>query len=396
MRLIDQPLRGRLGDMLIGLLESGEFTDFHILSAYVKASGVERLRGAVESFRKKAGKHVWAGVGIDQRNTSIQGLQGLLSLCDGAWVYHNKSMTSTFHPKVYVLSNPKKAVVFVGSGNLTGGGLFTNYEAIVRRHYNLVDPKQAARFKEVMQMFTSYTTESEFCQKLTPELIASISDDYLSDETKKRVVERGGMETGKSPKKDIFGSKTFPAPPLPKGVGGRILVDEGEQMPLFPEEEVISAPESECDWSKKGRSRWSKKLTDRDCQVVSSVTHPTGGLSLTQAKWVDKGKLIDPVTYFRFDLFAGFLWGLDVSQRGRTAEVAKVKFCVKVSGKERGKYTLTLRYNPKWESKERNYTTGLAWGDLMGLVKGPSLVGKAVSIYDPPSGQSEPFFLEIG
>ena len=401
LRIIDQPLRGRLGDVLIDLLRSGEFTDFYILSAYVKSSGVERLREAVEEFRSKGGKRVLAGVGIDQRNTSIQGLKGLLALCDTAWIYHNRNWASTFHPKVYVLANPNKVVVFIGSGNLTGGGLFTNYEAIARRNWNLTDPKQAKRFEEVMAMVKTYTTQSEFCQRLTLELITDIADDYLSDESKQNAAQREeageGAGEGEPPKKKIFGAKGFGIPPLPKsGKGDQV------QAPLMtgPLTKYIKPSEkvAVCDWSAKGKMRWTKSLTEGDCQLVHGGTAATGRLNLTQAKWKDGGKLIDQTRYFRFDLFGNLNWVQPphLPLVKSTLEIVQVAFCVKVKGKDMGSVRLTLRHDPKWESGQGNYVTGLSWGVITKWVKDSSLVGKPVSIYDPPSGQKEPFFLEIG
>ena len=104
VEIIDQPNRGRTGDRLKTLLENNgvnHFETFYILSAYVKSSGVERLREAIQQF-KETGAKVFAVVGIGQKNTSIQGLQSLHSVCNEARIYHNESRTSTFHPKVYV------------------------------------------------------------------------------------------------------------------------------------------------------------------------------------------------------------------------------------------------------------------------------------------------------
>lgn len=38
----------------------------------------------------------------------------------------------TFHPKIYAFTDPRRSTVFVGSANLTAGGLSKNYEASVR------------------------------------------------------------------------------------------------------------------------------------------------------------------------------------------------------------------------------------------------------------------------
>jgi hypothetical protein len=123
------------------------------------------------------------------------------------------------------------------------------------------------------------------------------------------------------------------------------------------------------------------------------VTAPTGGLSLTQAGWHDKNRVIDQTIYFRFDLFGNFIW--KQARPAYNVEITEATFCVKIAGKDIGKYPLTLRYNPKWEAGQNNYTTILSWGALSNIITNSSLVGKYISIYDPPASKNEPFYLEI-
>jgi HKD family nuclease len=395
---LNQFEKGKLGDKLQALLEGyggTEFERFYILSAYAKSSGVERLRKSVEKFRQTGGK-VWAVVGVGQKNTSIQALQGLITLCDKAWVYHNRSRMSTFHPKVYAFEKPnQRAFVFIGSGNLTGGGLFTNYEIMAYSEYDLTEPTQAASFGRIKDAFNFYSTPSAFCRELTPELIEEIAADYLSDETKlpPEDEEEGKTDEAKAGgRKESFGAKRVNPPPLPKPEG------KPEEPVLKP----VSVPLSKfvpeitkaigCDWSAKGKMRWTKNLTRGDCQLVRGGTAATGRLNLTQAGWKEGGKLIDQTRHFRFNLFKGVGW----TKTAGTLETAKVAFCVRVKGMDIGNFGLTLRYDPAWESGQGNYTVGLSWGVLTKLVKDSSLVGRAVSIYDPPAGQREPYFLEVG
>ena len=43
-------------------------------------------------------------------------------------VFHNP-LPHTFHPKLYLFKSDDHAEMVMGSGNLTEGGLYTNYEA---------------------------------------------------------------------------------------------------------------------------------------------------------------------------------------------------------------------------------------------------------------------------
>lgn len=56
-------------------------------------------------------------------------------------------MPFTFHPKLYLFKSPSAAEVLIGSGNLTEGGLYTNYESTVKINLDLskTDDREVAR-----------------------------------------------------------------------------------------------------------------------------------------------------------------------------------------------------------------------------------------------------------
>jgi HKD family nuclease len=127
----------RLGDFLKSHLEQQEWTHFRAAIAFVKRSGTRHIYEALSSFSKQA--NVIISVGIDAGGTSMEGLQDLLESVGNRgeiWVYHNEN-NSTFHPKIYLFKNDKQADIVVGSGNLTEGGLFTNYEASLSKSLDL-------------------------------------------------------------------------------------------------------------------------------------------------------------------------------------------------------------------------------------------------------------------
>ena len=52
-------------------------------------------------------------VGIDQKNSSIEGISELLSICTNLYIYHNELLTQTFHPKIYIFEKENtKSTVF--------------------------------------------------------------------------------------------------------------------------------------------------------------------------------------------------------------------------------------------------------------------------------------------
>lgn len=127
MPIINQPFQGQLGDILISELENG-YTKFTIFSAFAKNSGVLRLKDSIEKFKSKGG-YIKAFVGIDLDGTSYEALLNLFSLCNELYVIHSENFSTTYHSKIYLLENLTSAWCAIGSNNLTGGGLWTNFES---------------------------------------------------------------------------------------------------------------------------------------------------------------------------------------------------------------------------------------------------------------------------
>lgn len=386
--IINQPRVQCIGDILrnkLTLIGEDSFDKFYFIVAYVKKSGVNQLALSLQDFRRNGGDvRAVVGVSRKQRNTSVQGLQYLLPLCDELWVYENESPNSTFHPKVYIFEKTnEKAIVFVGSSNLTAGGLYTNYEVNSCSEYNLKEPQQASNFSAVKQMFDYYSTSSEFCRRISPQLLQELyTEGYLSNEEAEAYEESEETKVAKDKRKKIFGSKRINPPPAitePPTDVQIPLVDFGQIQDI---------------WATKGKLLWRKQLTPRDLQIVSSRTAPTGVISLTQADFRINGKVIDQTTYFKEEIFSGFSWKPD--RPSSEAVTTKVKFRVKIMDKDLGQHELTLRHNPKWEANQANYTTGISWGSLTKSVKNSAFIDKTFSLYAPPKGQKEPFFIEIG
>ena len=246
MKILNQPHSLQLGDKLNQLLEENKkhgFETFFIVVAYVKRTGVAHLKGSLEKFRATGGK-VKAVVGIDQRNTSVQGLRLLQSLCDDIWVYHNECLGYTFHPKIYAFEKAgDKATVFVGSSNLTEGGLYTNCETNSSSEYDLKDSEQAKAYSEFRAMFDDYCRPSNLSKQLTPELIETLNDNgYLSDERKvqKILKARTAISHRQNP---IFGTERVHAPYVSKIPE----IPEAEEVVVEIETEVEKPPEQVAD-----------------------------------------------------------------------------------------------------------------------------------------------------
>ncbi|WP_339474943.1 phospholipase D family protein [Pseudomonas fluorescens] len=129
MELLNQPFTGQLGDRLIESLNSPDFHTLNIVVAFAKNSGVLRIKDALAKFRERGGK-VNAYVGVDLGGTSYEALAALLLNTDSLNVVHSEK-AQTFHAKIYQFLGVEKGLMVVGSHNLTGGGLWTNFESSV-------------------------------------------------------------------------------------------------------------------------------------------------------------------------------------------------------------------------------------------------------------------------
>lgn len=129
MELMNQPFTGQLGNHLIELLNSQEYQTLNIVVAFAKNSGVLRIKESLENFRKHGGK-VNVYVGVDLGGTSYEALTNLLLLTDTLSVVHAEE-GQTFHSKIYQFLGAEDGLIIIGSHNLTGGGLWTNFETSV-------------------------------------------------------------------------------------------------------------------------------------------------------------------------------------------------------------------------------------------------------------------------
>ena len=137
MEFIHNPSESnRLGDWLKDNLER-DWTHFRAAVAFVKRSGTRHIAEPLATFAERG--HIEIVAGIDHRGTSYEGLLDLLRavMPNGRIVIFHNRLLHTFHPKIYVFKSETAADLVVGSGNLTEGGLFTNYEAALRLKLNL-------------------------------------------------------------------------------------------------------------------------------------------------------------------------------------------------------------------------------------------------------------------
>src|SRR5256885_16013667 len=129
----DQPTgRSRLLQSIRDSLRTAEFSDWYIVVAFAKVGPLLRLRDDIQAWRRAA-KRIHAVIGVDEQGTSIEALKFALDNFSQTHVAHVPGpFTPTFHPKLYAFRGADRAVAFVGSNNLTVGGLESNFEVSLR------------------------------------------------------------------------------------------------------------------------------------------------------------------------------------------------------------------------------------------------------------------------
>lgn len=187
MKLMNQPFNGQLGDRLIELLESPDFHTLDIAVAFAKNSGVLRIKDSLQKFREGGGK-VNVYVGVDLGGTSYEALTALLLHTDSLNVVHSEG-GQTFHSKIYRFSGKNNGLLVVGSHNLTGGGLWTNFESSLHIPTDGANAHETAVHKELDDYFQELTSlKASFMPINTQDEIDTLlQNDYVTKEVADRV-----------------------------------------------------------------------------------------------------------------------------------------------------------------------------------------------------------------
>lgn len=136
INFIAQPQQ-QLGVLLTAAISTPNTpTKVTLVSAFASLTAVLRLKRRLHEL-KATGTLVRVVVGVDMGGTGKEVLQELASWAVEVFVFKNRKGSVTFHPKLYIVESANAAEVFLGSNNLTDGGLYGNYEGAVQVTYEL-------------------------------------------------------------------------------------------------------------------------------------------------------------------------------------------------------------------------------------------------------------------
>lgn len=215
MPVINQPFQGQLGEIIKQTLTK-EYNEFTIFSAFAKNSGVLRLKPSLSVFRSHGGT-VNAFIGIDLDGTSYEALLNLYSLCDNLYVIHSENPHSTYHSKIYLLKNTASAWCAIGSNNLTGGGLWTNFESCSIQEFDLTIP--CTEIDSINDIISQYSDPAYQCSTRinSPEDIEQLLEsNYISKEVSQRInkVVKEKNEKARKGKTALFGKEKVSIPTI--------------------------------------------------------------------------------------------------------------------------------------------------------------------------------------
>lgn len=213
MPIINQPFQGQLGEILKTELNSN-YSSLTLFSAFAKNSGILRLKDSLKTFKSKD-RTIRAFIGIDLDGTSYEALLNLYNLCNELYVIHSENFSITYHSKIYLLENTDMAWCAIGSNNLTGGGLWTNFESCFIQTYYL--PDEIAELDSIYSLIEKYKDPNYKCStKITSidDINALFEANYISKEVTQKInnITKCVSLKKKQKKTTFFGSEKFSIP----------------------------------------------------------------------------------------------------------------------------------------------------------------------------------------
>ena len=389
---LSQP-ESQLGTEFTALLASDRpYTRIIFVSAFTALRTILRLRESMLAAAD-AGAAVRLTVGIDLGGTSREVLEELSRWGCEVFVYHNPIPRATFHPKIYLFERESDSTLFLGSNNLTDGGLYTNYEAATRYVFNF--PADADEYERLLRPIRAFLDPAgpTVC-RLDAQLIETLSARRVLTteiEARRSRRDRAGQppSDGPVPPPNPFSPVAVPLPPLlPRNI-----------RDVFSPERPIETPQDEAVvpiglLRPEGVLVWKKVLPRTDALRVRPGSHHVGGVRLVQARFENPlGHRIDQTTYFR-SLFDDYDWE---PEHGGHAdqEHTFVPMRIIIRGHDHGIRNFEISHKPSGEAGQGNYTTILRWGrNFNNVIEQANLTNTVFSLYETPNSDA-PFFIEV-
>jgi hypothetical protein len=367
------------------LFEVGEVQRVIFSVAYVNRAGVER----VEALLRKAAKITTVLAGIRNDVTTFQGMECLLDTGVELIAVDTGTPHIVFHPKLYFVRGKTRARLLIGSANLTSGGMRNNIEAGISMDFDLRIADDKAVVDDLEGKLTAIAAdfpENTIGISKIAILERMLADGRLLDEAVLRVP-RSYSGSAKASKEDTIPRIKLKVSPLPRH-GRTTAISKPKVKAIAPARKPGIAASTKFDlmWE-------SKPLKGRSLGIAKGKnTNPTGSTTL------GKGTMdINPVVYFRNDVFGMLPWKSITNRAGNKAEQADADFDLIIKGTNVGSFNLTLRHSltrVKAAADDKNLPTNISWNDAIGLVRRDDLLGRTMRLFRAESDPSH-FAIEI-
>jgi hypothetical protein len=187
------------GAFLRRLLTDDRYDRFTAVVAWARFRGVRRISDELGALRGRSGTSRLI-VGIDEGIATRPGLIVALRYFSEVYVLHDRPGL-TFHPKLYLAEGKGSAALLVGSGNLTAGGLFSNYEASIGVTFALPDDSLAPALVDARAYIDRLLSDTAICRKLDAGLVEELVGDarYGVSARELRLFSRNQLPPGLEP-----------------------------------------------------------------------------------------------------------------------------------------------------------------------------------------------------
>ncbi|WP_373520036.1 phospholipase D family protein [Aquiflexum sp.] len=381
-----------VGRYLNNYLIDKSFNTFFAISAFSSPLGIKLL----ESFdiAKKSFDQLNIIVGVDQNGTSKEALEELYNLNVNSFIFYQRE-SPIFHPKIYLFEGEEKAVLIIGSSNLTGKGLFTNVESSLLIQIDKWDEeglKVLSDLKDYFHSIFDFTDPNLF--KIDIDLIEALVKDGIVPSESLRSKQHGkkikNISSVESHNKEIpkRNSSKIPWDKLKtKSLSSELKLTFKEELELIGTLEDSGKILTQLLWE-------SGPLTERDLNIPTGKnTNATGSILFKKGKMLN----IDQRHFFREDLFVNLTWIRDTKANANHLERASALFQLKIKGKELGVFSFALKHNTKTDTasyRQKNSMTSVSWGDAKEFVGKRELLGLSAKLSKGP-GPENFFMLEI-
>ncbi len=353
-----------LRDFLGAVAADTAINELDVVVAWARRSGLRRIRTQLEAVRDRPGTTRLI-VGIDEEGATRQGLELAREIFSSVHVFHDNSWR-TFHPKIYLGVGLDRARLLVGSNNLTGGGVFYNYEAALECVLSL--PDDQGLVDAVRAYIDRLYADGDICKELDDDLLAELITNpryQVRDEDTKAATTQ--IADNDAPEDVDF------EPGDPEPAGASIFGKSGEpkRPDLLP---AKAAAKKASPSGKKAapagsggggavRKRWFKKMSHSDAQQPKTAKSNIKGIVTLGS---DHGRHpIDPASYFRDVFFDNLTWTSTPVPKG-VKESVSLDVEIMVNGSSVGTYNVTVDHQTSRISGQHNVPTWLHWGEDFG------------------------------